>query len=211
MIEYRVVAVSLLGKKKYKISLEGTEMVTLSLYPSELRRFNIVEGNIISEVDYSCIEELLYKRGKERALYYLKTSDKTAFQMRSKLKEGLYPENIIKKVMGFLEEYRYIDDLRYAEQFISYNKHRKSYQQIKNSLRLKGIDKECIDTAFLKQEDTYSEGENPQISIIRTYIERKLKPDMDIQGKNKIIIALVRKGFKYDDIVSEMKKLEKKH
>ena len=70
MSGYRVEAVLPLNKKKYKISLEGTETVTLSLYPSELRRFGIKEGSLISEADYDSIVEILYKRGKERALYY---------------------------------------------------------------------------------------------------------------------------------------------
>ena len=202
MSEYRILAVSPLSKKKYKISLEGTEMVTLSLYPSELRKFNIKEGNFVSEDIYREIEEILYKRGKERALYYLKTSDKTAFQMKTKLKEGLYPEHIICRILDFLEKYKYIDDLRYAGQYISYNQRRKSYQQIRNDLRVKGIAKEYIDEAFLEINDSMMSESNPQVEIIRKYIQNKIKPDMDLKYKNKIVMGLVRKGFKYDDIMS---------
>lgn len=208
MSGYRVEAVLPLNKKKYKISLEGTEMVTLSLYPSELRKFGIKEGNILSEADYNSIEELLYKRGKERALYYLKTSDKTSFQMKKKLAEGFYPERVIERILWFLEKYGYIDDFRYAVQFIQYNQKRKSYQQIKNDLRLKGICREHIEEAFSEMEENCSDEENPQEDIIRRYIQKKLKPDMEQKEKNKIIMALVRKGFKYDDIVRVLNECE---
>ncbi len=212
MSGYRVEAVLPLNKKKYKISLEGTETVTLSLYPSELRRFGIKEGSLISEADYDSIEEILYKRGKERALYYLKTSDKTSFQMRRKLTEGFYPETVIDRILQFLEKYGYIDDFRYACQFIQYNQSRKSFQQIKNDLRVKGISREHIEEAFSDMEENCSEEENPQADIIRKYIQKKLKTDMGPQEKNKIIMSLTRKGFKYDEIVSILREVvEKKY
>lgn len=208
MSGYRVEAVLPLNKKKYKISLEGTETVTLSLYPSELRRFCIKEGGLISEADYDSIEEILYKRGKERALYYLKTSDKTSFQMKKKLAEGFYPETVIDRILEFLEKYGYIDDFRYACQFIQYNQKRKSYQQIKSDLRLKGISREYIEEAFSDMEENCSDEENPQADIIRKYIQKKLKTDMEPQEKNKIVMALTRKGFKYDEILSILRELE---
>lgn len=205
MSDYRIIAVQPLSKKKYRVSLEGTESVTLSLYPSELRRFSIKEGNFLSEAEYNSIEELLYKRGKERALYYLKNSDKTSEQMKGKLREGYYPENIIDRIVGFLERYGYIDDLRYAEQFIRYNMTRKSYQQIKNDLRIKGVNRDTVEEAFQNISEDCSDEDNSQVDIIRRYILKKLKPDMDLQYKNKIIMALVRKGFRYDDVVTQFK------
>ena len=103
MEEYRVISVLPLGKKKYKVTLEGTETVILSLYPSEIRRYSIQDGNTLSFVHFTEIQDILYKRGKERALYYLKSSDKTVFQVRTKLREGYYPINIIDKIIEFLE------------------------------------------------------------------------------------------------------------
>ena len=148
MEEYAVKTVMLLNKKKYKVLLEGTRNIIIALYPSEIRKFNIIEGNFLSEEQYRQIEEILYKRGKERALYYLKNSDKTTYQMRSKLREGLYPEAIIDKVIHFLNNYGYIDDLQYAIRFISYNFSKNSSRKISEKLRIKGISKDIIEEAF---------------------------------------------------------------
>lgn len=207
MSGYRIVNVLPLNKKKYKISMEGTESIIISLYPSELRKYDVKEGNTLSEAEYNRIKDVLYKRGKERALYYLKTSDKTSSQMRKKLSEGFYPKDVIDKIIQFLEEYKYIDDLRYANQYVQYNIKRKSLNQIKNDLRQKGICREDLDNVLLEVEDNI-EG-NPQTDIIRKYILKKHKTDLDIKEKNKIVMALVRKGFRFDDIISVYRRVER--
>ena len=88
--------------------------------------------------------------------------------MRKKLSEGFYPKDVIDKIIQFLEEYKYIDDLRYANQYVQYNIKRKSLNQIKNDLRQKGICREDLDNVLLEVEDNI-EG-NPQTDIIRKYI-----------------------------------------
>ena len=211
MEDYRVVSVVLHNKKKYTVLLEGTRNLTIALYPSEIRRFNISEGNYLSKEQYGYIEEILYKRGKERALYYLKNSDKTTFQMRNKLREGFYPDNIIDKIIGFLNKYGYIDDLQYAERYISYSINKKSLRKIEENLRVKGISKEIIKDAFdyfneYDMDDTIKE--NSQIELIRKHITRKIKPDMDMNMENKIVMSVVRKGFMYEDVVSVLKEMK---
>ena len=197
MSEYRIVSVQAYGKKKYKIDIEciGT-LVTMSLYPSEVRKYSIVEDSVISSEYYDELCDILYKRGKERALYYLKTSDKTVAQMRTKLKEGFYPLPIIDRVISFLEEYGYLDDYRYTSNFLNYNKNIKSTKRIKYDLSLKGISRQIIDNVFNEfDEDTESKQ-------IEAYCRKKIKVDTDEKGYNKIMMALIRKGFKYEQVRS---------
>lgn len=218
MDKYRVISVVLLNKKRYKILLEGTSNLTIALYPSEVRRFGIKEGTFISEEHYAQIEDILYKRGKERALYYLKDSDKTSYQMKTKLKAGFYPDEIIDRILAFLIKYGYIDDYQYAKRFISYNISKKSILKIKESLYVKGVGKDIVDDALESiYEDNslancfdYEGNDNPQRVIIRKYISKKIKADMDNQYEGKIIMSLLRKGFMYEDIVNVLQE-EKKH
>lgn len=207
MEEYTVKSVVLLNKKKYKVLLEGTRNIFIALYPSELRKYNIQEGNFLSEEQYKIIEEVLYKRGKERALYYLKNSDKTAYQMRTKLKEGLYPEKVIEKIIDFLNNYGYIDDLQYAIRFISYNINKNSSRKIIEKLRVKGISKDIIEEAFCNISEYYEGFDNhkAEIELIRKQLIKKIRPDMDIQMENKLVMSLVRKGFLYEDVISVLK------
>ncbi len=203
MTEYRCLSVASLNSKKYKVTLEGIETVTLSLYPSELRRYKISEGSVVSEGTYADIMELLYKRGKERALYYLKSSDKTELQMRKKLKEGYYPEEVIHRIMEFLLKYGYIDDTRYAENYISYNRKRKSVVNMRNDLTVRGVSREVIDAVL---EECSEEQQQNEEQIIEGYCAKKLKPDMSEKDIDKFMMSLLRKGFKYDLIKSTVRK-----
>lgn len=205
MSNFRCVALDSLNKKKYKVTLEGMETVILSLYPSELRRFNIAEGEILSEANYDELMSSLYKRGKERALYYLKTSDKTAFQMRKKLKEGYYPENVIDMVMEFLIKYGYIDDTRYVENYISYNRKRKSAINMKNDLSIKGVSRDIIDNVLSECSD---EREQDEEHIIEEYCRKRIKTDMDEKALEKLMMSLLRKGFRYDLIKNTVRKIQ---
>ena len=210
MDEYTVKSVVLLNKKKYKVLLEGTRNIIIALYPSEIRRYNIQEGNFLSEEQYNQIEEVLYKRGKERALYYLKNSDKTTYQMRSKLKEGLYPEKVIDRVIIFLNTYGYIDDLQYSIRFITYNVNKNSSRKIMEKLRVKGISKDIIDEAFsnICEFDEEFDNHTAEMELIRKQLNKKVRPDMDIQMENKLVMSLVRKGFLYEDVVSVLKEVK---
>ena len=204
MTDYRVISVQALGKKKYKVLLEGVETVILSLYPSEIRRYSISEGGVLSASLYQEIHEILCKRGKERALYYLKNSDKTVSQMRSKLKEGYYPEDIIDEVLSFLEKYGYIDDYRFAQNFVSYNKHNKSVKQLKNKLLLKGVRREIIDEVIC---EGIQDNEDVEERQIEAYCRKKLKAGGDDRQSNKIVMALIRRGFKYEQVQSVFRKV----
>lgn len=203
MEEYRVLSVLPLGKKKYKIALEGTVTIELSLYPSEVRKYSLQEGNTLSCIDFEEIRDVLYKRGKERALYYLKSSDKTVSQMRTKLKEGYYPEDIIEKVIEFLERYGYLDDYRFAQNFVSYNKHRKSIQRMKSDLCLKGIEKSIIEDVLM---DSLQDGDTEEY-LIEAYCKKKVKNNMDEKECNKILMSLMRKGFKYENAKSVLRRV----
>lgn len=200
MGEYKVVSVNVLSKNKYKITLESIEtVVILSLYSSEVRKYNIVENGTITVEIYGELCDLLYKRGKERALYYLKTADKTIHQMRTKLKDGFYPTQIIDRIISFLQEYGYIDDYRYAVNFVDYNKSRKSVKRLKNDLSIKGISRQIIDEVL---EEVIEDGDDTEHSQIESYCRKKIKTDMDEKQCNKIIMALMRKGFRYEQVRS---------
>lgn len=199
MAEYRCVSVTSLNKKKYKVVLEGIESIILSLYPSELRRYKIEEGSLLNDDNLIELKAILYKRGKERALYYLKSSDKTSSQIKKKLKEGYYPIDIIDKIIDFLINYGYVDDVRYTKNYISYNGKKKSIINMRKDLLLKGIEKDVIDSVL--DECDYDSEEQERVAIY-AYCSRKMKSDMDEKEYNKFLMSLLRKGFKYEVIKS---------
>ena len=80
-------------KGRYKIYLD--EQFAFVLYKGELRRFKIKLDFELSDSDYEeIINDIILKRAKRRTLYLLKDMDRTEQQVRNKLKEGFYPEDI---------------------------------------------------------------------------------------------------------------------
>ena len=74
-------------------------------------------------------------------------------------------------------------------------------------MRTKGIERGIIDEAFENIDEFSVDGSNEasQIELIRKLIVKKLKPGMDVQTENKLVMSVVRKGFMFDDVISVLK------
>lgn len=181
-------------KRRCKVLLE--EGFAFALYKGEIRHYGIEAQTELSEEIYQEIQEkILRKRARERALYLLKSADKTEAQIRKKLKEGFYPEEVIEHTLGFLREYRFVDDVRYGEQYIRTYEHKKSRRQMAFDLQQKGLDRELI-------RELLEENGPDEEQQIRSFLSKKnYKPgESTAEEYRKLAAALVRKGFSYDNI-----------
>lgn len=173
------------------------------LYNREIKRFDIRKDEEIPITAYNEImNEILPKRCMERALYILQASDKSKEDIKNKLLQGGYPEEIISSIAEKLESYGYLDDYRYSCNYIRYNVKTKSIKRILSELSLKGIKKDVIEIAFCNIADEI-DIDNLQYEIIKKEFIKK-RFDFTVNDKevlNKIISSLMRKGFKYDDIM----------
>lgn len=180
------------GKQKSKVILD--EGFTLVLYKGELGKYRIRQGEELREETYKeILTEVLMKRARERVIYLLKASDKTEQELRQKLKEGYYPQEAIDYAIGFLKEYRYIDDERYGERYVEFHSERKSRRQIQYELQKKGLDKEVI-------SDILEEHPIDEEAQVLAYLEKKRKniSELDQKERSKIMAALGRKGFSFE-------------
>lgn len=196
-----------IDKKRVLITLD--EYFQFPLYKGESYKLSIREDICITQEQLDHImNDILLKRAKERALYILKSSDKTEKQLKDKLSSGYYPEEIINKVITFLKEYKYIDDLRYAKTYIGFKSSKKSLFIIKNELYKKGISNEVFSIAW---DETYEEKNyDPCEPILKELEKKKIDPEkMNEKEKIKIINYLLRKGHKYDNIIESIKKINK--
>ena len=186
------------GKTKYKIICESHSPFVL--YKGELFRYGIKEQTELSGEDFEEICKILLKRGKLRAMHLLEKMDYTEFQIRQKLKENAYPQEIIEGVVEFLLEHRYLDDERYLENYLNYHGNRLSKMQLKQKLRQKGISSERIDLALENMEGT------DESTLIQELMrKRKYDPsEADEKAKQKMIRYLLGRGFSYDEIRKNM-------
>ncbi len=175
--------------KQYRIY--GENGYALSLYYSEVKRYHIEEQ---CELDENVLQDIyqtvLYKRVRERALYLLERRPYSIFDMKNKLKKNRYPEPVIECVIDFLVKYHYLDDVNYAELYVSSYSSRKSRRQMCYELSQKGIDKDIISTCLSQKEDSE---QNCFQSRFERYIHGK---DMsDFKVRQKVYRYFYSKGF----------------
>lgn len=192
-----------MGKGRYKVYIE--ERPAFALYRGELNRLGIREGEEISEESLRQVrEEILPLRAKKRAMNLLQKREYTSAGLREKLREGEYPEVCIEEALAYVESYGYVDDLRYAQDFIAYNLDRKSRMRIEQDLLRKGIRKDTVRAVFdeLEKQGTRQD----EAAMIKALLEKK-KYDAqtaDKQEKQRMYAFLYRKGFHSEAINSAL-------
>lgn len=188
------------NSKKSRIYID--EEFAFVLYKGEIRRYHLAEGEKISEEDYrEIMQEVLLKRGKARAMHLLQSMDRTEGQIRRKLREGGYPEEVTAQILEYVKGYHYVDDSRYVSTYLRTKGSSKSIRQMRAELQNKGVSSEVIQDV-LEQENSVDEA-----SALRRWMEKK---NIDIENANqeqlrKFYQFLQRKGFRYDDIQRELK------
>ena len=166
------------------------------LYKSEAARFHIEEGNDLPAKTYEMIEEeILLKRARDRALYLLQSQGRTQAEMIKKLKDDGYPQSVTERVLSFLQEYHFIDDNAYTENYIHVNKGRKSKRQITYELQQKGVDRDQI--RQMLEENPVDEEETVRALLKKKTGGRIPEDKKEIQ---KLAAFLGRKGFSFEVI-----------
>lgn len=191
-----VTKIEAVTKTKYKVFLD--EQFAFVLYKGELSRYHIKEeAEITPEVYAKIREEVVLKRAKLRVMHLLQDMDRSEEQLRLKLKQSLYTEDIIEATLQYVKSFGYIDDSNYARRFVESRQKTKSKKEIYAALCQKGIDKYTIQEAL---ELCYKEVDEK--AAIQKLIEKKHVEidNMSDKEKKKICEYLMRKGFRYDDI-----------
>ncbi len=196
-------------EKKHIVLLDGE--VYCRCYLKDLKSAGIEEGK---EVNASMLcrlqQEVLLPRAKRRSLLLLNKKWYTRQEMQKKLKADGYPEQVIAETLSYLEEFRYIEDFSYAREYASSLLPRCSEREAYQKMLQKGFGKETITEAMKAAREEYffenggeeKEPEPPELFAIRTYLRKKGYHPEQTNGekKQKMVMALYRKGFSMSDI-----------
>ena len=187
-----------LSKSRYKVFIEG--QFAFTLYQGELSRYHIAEDNRIDEEVYDILRKLVIKRAKLRAMHLLSDMGRTESQLRTKLKQGGYPDEAVEEAIRYVKSFGYINDAEYVRSFIDSRKEKKSKKEIYAALKQKGVDSDIIEQVF--EEMDYGEEDSRQ-AIEALMRKRNYNPDSaDLKEKQKLMGYLMRKGFRYEDVNS---------
>lgn len=195
-----ITAMEAYKSNRYKVCMEdGTHLI---LYKGEVRSYHLKEDMDLPEVLYKELYyEVLGKRVKKRAMALLEKQDRTEDGLRRKLMEGEYPQELVEDAVSYVKRYHYIDDRRYAENYVRYHQQGKSRLRLKQDLMRKGIDRQLADDvleACYEQEDAEK--------IRQTLRKKQYDPEnTDRKEQQRIYAYLMRAGFRSDDILRAMK------
>jgi len=167
------------------------------LYKGELSKYKLSAGLDMTEELYDRIlQETLYKRARLRGMNLLQKMDRTEADIRNKLAEGGYPEIVIDDAILYLKSYKYIDDLRYANDYVAFKKEYLSYREIMQKLKEKGVPDNLIEEA-LSDFDRDNELE----LLKKLMIKKAPNPDkLEYKERMKLFSYLYRKGFSTESI-----------
>lgn len=194
-----VTQLTALSKGRYRVEMEDS--TSFVLYRGELAKLDIREGGEVPEETLRRIkEEILPLRAKKRVLNLLQRRDYTTAGLREKLREGGYPEVCIEEAIAYAASYGYVDDARYAEDFIRCQMEKRSRRRIEQDLMKKGISRELVDGIFERlAADGMSQDEE---QMIRALLKKKNFDGRTATGqeKQRMYAFLYRRGFHTETI-----------
>lgn len=206
-------------KRKYRFFIDGHYEFFLT--DAELRKYGLyslikellADKEKISELNvnlktevYQSLNKAVVDRGKRYALDLLSDRDYTEKALYDKLISVGYSESDSEAVISYIYEFNYLNDVRYAVNYIRSKESGKSEKYIRNQLMIKGVSSEDINQAYELMFEEHeslgvSEDEITSKAIINA-LKKKLKPsDFENQDKiTKVIASLLRAGYRYSDI-----------
>ena len=139
---------------------------------------------------------------RDYALKVIEFKDRTEKEIREKLTQKGYDENITEDEIAFLKDYGFINDLRYAQRFVSdaINLKKWGKARIRAELLRKGVDREIIDNAV---EDAFMDFDDDR--LLKEMQRRFKNSDLsNIKERTRIFNFYMRRGFSPDEIKGAM-------
>ena len=188
--------------KRSEVTVDGA--LRFVLYDAEIRRYGISQGDEIDDAVFDEImNSLLPERAKKRAMNLLKNRDYTEAALREKLTDGGYPDDAVRTALEYVKSYGYIDDERYAENYVRYRMESEPRRKLELKLLEKGIDRNTVrDVTDRCYEESDNGTEDPEDAQIRKLMKKKnIDPETSTyEEKQKFMAAAVRRGYSYDAI-----------
>lgn len=189
---------------RYNIFLDGEYAFSLPM--QDILYFKLKEGQEAAEETIDYIQSsLLYIKAQDTALHYIGYKMRTVQEIRRKLTEKEFPEEVIERVLLFLEKYGYADDREYCRKYIkeTLRLKPKGGYAIKAELKQRGISERLI-------EEALAEAEPDEVGDALFWLRKKTKGIYPTEQKEKkrVYDFLLRKGYSYSVIAEAFRQME---
>ena len=157
------------------------------------------------------------KKATEKAMALLLHKDRTKSELEDRLYRAGYSETASGFALEYVTRYGYINDRRYAENYIDYHKTSKSRNEIRRKLKEKGIGDDVLSEVFREvyeregsgeeyasQEGSNGESADPEEAALQALITKRLKgrkvSELTFEEKQKQMRYLAGKGYPIEKI-----------
>ena len=147
------------------------------------------------------------REARKKALRLLEHMDRTEKGLTDRLLRAGLSEELAEDAVSYVKDYGYINDRRYALNYIMYRIHDKSRQKIFQELSGKGIDRQTIQDAWEEAEELETPDER---ALLCQMIEKKYEPgaELDEREMRRLYGYLARRGFRSGDIFSVLEEMD---
>ena len=192
------------GKSRSLVKLESG--LSFPLYSLEVEKYDAWEGSDLSDESLSEImTRILPSRCIKRAMNLLQKKSFAEGELARKLSDGGYPEEVVDKAIEYVKSFGYIDDVRYASDYIRYHSSQgRGKNRIRMDLKAKGISDDSFEKAW---DETAELGLIPgaEDEIAKLLEKKHFNPEMERSDKDKIAAFIMRRGFSAEDIFRVMR------
>jgi len=167
----------------------------LSLSDESIVRHSLKAGKTLSEELLAELkQEDTLKYAKELSLKYVTYAPRSRQQLIKHLTQKEIDSDIIEKACAFMEEYGYINDERYAQQYADCYLKKYSPYVVKQRLIGEGVSASAAEAA-VSDFDT-----SEPLRTMFEKLENKYKSEEPLKRKKKICDALARRGYRWSEI-----------
>ena len=147
------------------------------------------------------------RKARKKALRLLEHMDRTEKGLTDRLLHAGFSEELAEDAVSYVKDYGYINDRRYALNYIMYRIHDKSRQKIFQELSGKGIDRQTIQDAWEEAEELETPDER---ALLRQMVGKKYEPgaELDEREMRRLYGYLARRGFRSGDIFSVLEEMD---
>ena len=131
----------------------------------------------------------------------------SVFEMRTYLERRAQDKDVVKGVLDRLKHLDYLDDARYARQFVRVHTElrKRGAFRIARDLRARGVPDRHIEAALAERAAEHDDG-----ALVREHLARRLKllrGPLDQRRKASLYRSLLRAGFSADTIRRELRSM----
>lgn len=200
------------GKVKSILFLDGETAGPVK--NADMLFLGIEDGADINEAKTEeVLRDYILPSGKRKALDLLGIADRTEQELHDRLLEAGYGETVIPHIMTYVKQFPYLNDSRYAYNYLYSFGGKKSLREIKQKLHEKGISDELYEDAlarYLEDRKLAAEArgeevdgnEDPEMITVRNLAHRKVTEGTALtrEQREKLTAFFLRKGFSYGTV-----------